>query len=128
MTNRSTRVALAAAALAVASCTEAYLVDPRNQNEVSADRSVALEGQLCMPSPGEVVRPIKILLAMDASQSMNNNDPNGKRAQAMIDLMANLPNDPEVYISILLFAGSTSAWLIDPGLPEPDRKCRLRRA
>jgi hypothetical protein len=58
------------------------------------------------------VRPIKIALLMDASQSMRVTDPMGQRALAMIELMDNLPQDPEVYITVLTFAGSTSGWLI----------------
>jgi hypothetical protein len=94
------------------SCTDTYLEDPRNQSEVPADRTVAVEGEFCTPSPNEVVRPIKIALLMDASQSMRVTDPMGQRALAMIDLMANLPQDPEIYITVLTFAGSTSGWLI----------------
>ncbi len=43
--------------------------------------------------------PIKILLAMDASQSMNVTDPNGTRVTAMLDLFNNLPNDNEICVS-----------------------------
>ena len=103
--------ALALAAIAV-SCTDTYLEDPRNQSDVPADRAMAIEGQFCTASPNEVVRPIKIALLMDASQSMIVTDPNGTRALAMVDLMNNLPQDPEIYITVMLFAGSTSAWMI----------------
>lgn len=96
----------------ILSCTDTYLEDPRNQSAVPADRTVAVEGEFCTASPNEVVRPIKIALLMDASQSMRVTDPMGTRATAMIDLMANLPQDPEVYITVLTFAGSTSGWLI----------------
>jgi hypothetical protein len=109
---KSTLGRAAVAVLALLACTNTYLYDERNEEQVPADRTVAIVGQLCSPSPQQVVRPIKILLAMDASQSMNVTDPNGTRVQAMLDLMANLPNDDEIYISVLVFAGSTSAWLI----------------
>jgi hypothetical protein len=104
--------------LALAACTDTYIYDERNEEKVPADRSVSIEGQLCAPSPQAVVRPIKILLAMDASQSMNVTDPNGTRVTAMLDLFNNLPNDDEIYVSVLVFAGSTSAWLINPMVPE----------
>lgn len=109
---KSLRLHAAVAVVAIVACTDTYLEDPRNQSEVPADRTVAIEGQLCTASPNEVVRPIKIALLMDASQSMSVSDPNGTRVTAMIDLMNNLPQDPEIYITVLLFAGSTSAWLI----------------
>ncbi len=107
---RGWAAAVALAALAL-SCTDSYLYDPKMEGAVPADRAVAVAGDFCTPASNAVTRPIKILLVMDASQSMAVNDPDGTRATAMIDLMNNLPNDPEVYISVLLFAGSTSAWL-----------------
>ncbi len=112
MTFARLKAAVAGAALAVLSCTDTYLEDPRNQAEVPADRTVAIEGSFCTPSPAEVVRPIKILVMMDASQSMAATDPNGVRAQALIDLMNYLPQDPEVHIAVMAFAGSLPAWLI----------------
>src|SRR3712207_7491356 len=38
-------------------------------------------------------------------------DPDGTRALALIELLENLPTDPEVYIAVVLFAGSTTAFL-----------------
>lgn len=112
MSEARLRAGAAAAALAVLSCTDTYLEDPRNQAEVPADRTVAIEGSFCTDSPAEVVRPIKILVMMDASQSMLTTDPNGVRAQALIDLMNFLPQDPEVEISVMVFAGSATSFLI----------------
>ncbi len=74
------------AALLLVSCTDTYLYDERNEEEVPVDRALSLEGQFCTPSPASVVRPIKILLAMDASQSIDVTDPDGTRVQAMLDL------------------------------------------
>jgi len=114
---------LGAAALAVLlsfSCTDSYLYDPKVEDQIPADRTMAVAGDFCTPPSNAVVRPIKILLVMDASQSMSVNDPDGTRAQAMIDLMSTLPDDPEIYISILLFAGSTSAWLTSDNTPRFD--------
>jgi hypothetical protein len=99
-------------ALALMACTDTYIYDERNEEHVPADRTVSIEGQFCAPSPASVVRPIKILLAMDASQSMNVTDPNGTRVTAMLNLFNNLPDDDEIFVSVLVFAGSTSSWLI----------------
>ena len=104
-----TLAALVATLVGVTSCTDSYLYDPRRESEIPADRTVSVEGDFCTPATAEVTRPIKILMVMDASQSMNVNDPDGTRATALIDLMNNLPDDPEIYITLLLFAGSTSA-------------------
>lgn len=102
-------------------CTNTYLYDQRRDDEVPRDRTLTLEGSFCTPSPNEVVRPIKIIIAMDASQSMNVTDPNGTRAQATVDLLDNLPQEPEISFVVLLFAGSTSSWLSKSGLGEFDR-------
>ena len=109
---------LAFALAFAAACTDTYLYDQRRDDSVPADRSVSVTGEFCTPDPNETVRPIKILLAMDASQSMKVTDPDGTRATALIDLMNNLPNDPEVYISVMLFAGSTPTFLTRSGVPE----------
>ncbi len=107
------RVGLAAFVVAAlfAACTNTYLYDERREDEVPRDRTLTLEGSFCTPSPNEVVRPIKILIAMDASQSMNVTDPNGSRAKAVVDLLDNLPQEPEISFVVLLFAGSLPTWL-----------------
>jgi Bacterial TSP3 repeat len=98
-------------ALAVSSCTDTYLYDQRRDAQLPRDRTLALEGTICTPSPASVLRPIKIVIAMDASQSMKVTDPDGTRAQAVVDLLNNLPQEPEVSFVVMLFAGSTPAWL-----------------
>jgi hypothetical protein len=99
------------AVAAVAACTEAYLYDERRDEQLPVDRAVAFDGRFCTVGTNEVVRPIKIVVAMDASQSMTVSDPDGTRAVALIELIEALPTDPEVYIAVVLFAGSTTAFL-----------------
>lgn len=121
------KVAIAAVAGAAifVSCTNTYLYDQRRNDELPRDRMVQIEGEFCTPSTNEVVRPIKILIAMDASQSMRVTDPDGTRAKAAVDLIDNLPQEKEIEFIVLLFAGSTSAWLtrqsvcIDQGMNMP---------
>jgi len=93
------------------SCTGAYLFDERRDDAVPKDRSLALDGRLCTAGANEVIRPIKILISMDASQSMRVTDPDGTRARAVVELLNQLPNDAEVYVAVMLFAGSTTAYL-----------------
>ncbi|MFN0063863.1 MAG: VWA domain-containing protein, partial [Myxococcaceae bacterium] len=105
-------LAVLAAALAVAfACSNTYLFDERRDDALPNDRALRFEGEFCTPSTNEVRRPIKIAIAMDASQSMQVSDPFGARAQAVVDLINSLPNEPEVYISVLLFAGFTTTYL-----------------
>ncbi|HSP78357.1 MAG TPA: VWA domain-containing protein [Myxococcaceae bacterium] len=111
-------VALGLASLAVvAACSDAYLQDGRRELEVPVDRAVALEGRVCTVGSNEVVRPIKIVVAMDASQSMSVSDPDGTRATALVELIDSLPDDPEVHLAVMLFAGSTTAYLTQSGTP-----------
>lgn len=103
--------ALWASLFSLMACTDAYLFDERRSAQVSADRMVSFVGRFCTLGASEVVRPIKILIAMDASQSMRVSDPDGARARATAQLISTLPGDAEVYISVMLFAGSTTAFL-----------------
>lgn len=114
-------VALGLGALvAVAACSDAYLFDERREDTLPVDRAVSFEGRFCTLGANEVVRPIKIVVAMDASQSMNVSDPDGTRATALVELIESLPNDPEVYIAVMVFAGSTTAYLTQSGTPPED--------
>ncbi|MBX7098840.1 MAG: VWA domain-containing protein [Myxococcaceae bacterium] len=120
---RAVRIASALAflALVTGACTDTYLYDERRLDKLPADRAIALDGDFCTPSTNDVVRPIKILLAMDASQSMIKTDPGGSRATALVELMNTLPQDPEISLLVMLFAGSTSAYLTKTGLGQFDR-------
>jgi hypothetical protein len=109
--------AVAAGLVLVMACTDAYLYDGRRDRTVPVDRAVSLEGRVCTVGSNEVVRPIKIIVAMDASQSMGVTDPDGTRATAVVGLLDSLPQDPEVSIAVILFAGSTTAYLTQSGTP-----------
>ncbi len=100
-----------------AACSDSYLYDQRRREELPVDRSFEIRGSFCTPGSNEVRRPIKILLAMDASQSMRATDPDGSRARALIELLNTLPQDPEIEISVMLFAGSTSVFLTASNQP-----------
>ena len=106
-------VAAVLATVAVA-CTDTFLWTELRVAAVPADRTLSVQGDFCTPAANDVIRPIKIVLAMDASQSMVVTDPDGTRAKALIDLMDNLPQDPEIYIALMAFAGSVTAYLTTP--------------
>ena len=100
-----------AAVIAIAACTDVYLHDDRRDENVPLDRAVSVHGQFCTLGASDIIRPIKILIAMDASQSMRVTDPDGTRATAAIQLLDSLPNEPDVEIAVMLFAGATTAFL-----------------
>ena len=55
---------------------------------------------------------------MDTSLSIVVSDPTGSRAKAMVNLINSFPpNDPDIYVGVLLFAGFTPVWLTNGGLP-----------
>jgi hypothetical protein len=107
-----------AAGLLLAACSDTYLYDERREREIPADRSVSIQGEFCTPATDQVLRPIKILVAMDASLSMGITDPDGSRARAIVQLLDGLPQEREVSILVMLFAGSTTAFLSKSGLQQ----------
>jgi len=115
-------------------CTNAFLFDERRDDQLSVDRTMSLAGEFCTPKSDEVTRPVKIVIAMDASQSMRVTDPDGTRAQAAVDLIDSLPLDSEISFAVMVFAGSTPQMLTISGLDEfeklesytPAQKLRLR--
>lgn len=96
-------------------CSDAYLYDQRRDEALPADRAVTLHGEVCTPGTGDILRPLKLVLALDASQSMTVTDPDGRRASAIIELFSSLPEDPEIHVTVMLFAGSTTAFLTRDG-------------
>jgi hypothetical protein len=99
-------------------CTSSYLYDQQVLAALPVDRTVAIEGDFCTYGSNDVIAPIKILFVLDASQSMRVTDPDGTRALATVQLLNSLPQDPEIYFAVMLFAGSTTAFLTKSGLAE----------
>lgn len=115
MSGRRKLAAMAAIVLGTLSCSDSYLFDERRTALLPVDRTMAFEGRFCTLGANDVVHPLKILIAIDASQSMQVSDPNGTRATAVVQLIQSLPQDPEIYIGVMLFAGSTTVWLTKTG-------------
>jgi hypothetical protein len=116
--HRAIAAALAASLALGAACTSSYLYDERRRDVLPVDRSLVVQGTFCTYGANDVVRPIKILIVLDASQSMRVTDPDGTRALAAVKLLNSLPQDPEIYFAVMLFAGSTTAFLTKSGLAE----------
>ena len=97
MTHRARLVAaaLAGCSASVVACTQRYLYDERRRRPAPGGPDVTIEGRFCTLGTNEVVRPIKILFAMDASQSMRVTDPNGTRASAVVELIRLAAPRPE---------------------------------
>ena len=97
-----------------------YLYDERRRDQLPVDRTAGARGALLHPAAtNDVVRPIKILFAFDASQSMPVTDPDGTRAwPRWSSCSTRCPSDPKIYFAVMLFAGSTTAFLTKSGLAE----------
>jgi hypothetical protein len=119
MRRHSSQLAVPLAALCAAGCTNIYLYDERETTDIPADRTVSFQGSFCTLGTDEVITPIKIMLVMDASGSMSVTDPDGARATAMINLFNSLPNDPNVFVSVMLFSGSVTSFLTPVEAPLP---------
>lgn len=104
--------------LAFCACTDTYLHDERRDLDIPVDRSVSIIADVCAPTPLEGNRPIKILIAMDASQSMTISDPDNSRATAVLQLLRSLPAEREVEFAVMVFADTTTAWLTKSGQNE----------
>lgn len=102
--------ALAAAVMTTGSCTNVSPYDPSAGRYGLVDRAIRVKGQFCTHATDDLRRPVKLLFAMDTSLSMAVNDPDGTRAQALVDLLDTLPDTPDIEIAVLLFAGDTT-WL-----------------
>jgi hypothetical protein len=126
MTSQRNRLAVAGAAISVCAvlavaCTNTYLYDERRETNRPSDRTVSIQGEFCTPATAQVVRPVKVFIAMDASQSMKVTDPDGSRANATVALLDSLPNEKEVEFVVMLFAGSTTAYLTKDNLQHFER-------
>jgi hypothetical protein len=105
-------------AFGLTSCTDSNLIDIGTHGASPVDRTLQIQGRFCTLGPNDVVSPIKILFAMDATQSMNRTDPTGSRAVATVQLLQSLPQDPNVYFAVMLFAGFDTRFLTKSGLAQ----------
>jgi len=106
--------AIAAVMGAAGGCSDSYLFDPSAGLRGMQDRGLRVQGQFCTEATDDLTRPIKLLFAMDTSQSMVATDPDGTRAKALVDLLDALPDSPEIEVGVLLFAGDV-LWLTNGG-------------
>ncbi|MFZ5443173.1 MAG: VWA domain-containing protein [Myxococcota bacterium] len=87
--------------------------------------TTSLHGALCTPV---VTSPLRIIIAIDAAQSILVTDPNGTRATAVSNLLNRLPRDPNIGVAVALFRGNTVAWLTGGGQAAFDRVVDLDSA
>jgi hypothetical protein len=105
------RVALAA--VLVAGCSEAGIQPIDDQPNNLVDDLLQVQGTVCTSDPTEAVFPVKILLIVDTSGSMQFTDPssatnNPGRQAAARKLVDRFKNNPAVSFAIVQFNGKVS--------------------
>jgi hypothetical protein len=94
---------LALAALALHSCTDAGL-QPITEPIAYVDNKLEISGEFASSPADEVVFPVKILIAMDQSASLQCTDPGNNRLTALNNACAPLDPLPNVEFGVVGFA------------------------
>ena len=97
-------LALSAATLST-SCTNAKLAPVPPPDKGRADNKLTIDGRFCTTDPDNLAFPVKVLFLIDASASMNATDPEGKRVDALVDVINTVFDVPGIEIGIMPFAG-----------------------
>lgn len=101
------RRALAIGALLVG-CTDVYLKEPPPPPRDTAHTTVDVSGSFCTDDPRTMVTPVKVLFALDYSQSMLVSDPGTTRGEAVVQVMERLGVSEALSYAVLLFRGDVN--------------------
>ena len=97
------------AAAAAAACTDAGLQPIVEEAAPTAqDDRLEIVGEVCSDPSEDVAFPVKILFVIDTSGTMQQTDPNHRRATAVEDVVARYRNNPGVEIGIISFRESVN--------------------
>ncbi|MEW5850130.1 MAG: hypothetical protein AB2A00_15175 [Myxococcota bacterium] len=97
---KSARLALL---VLLASCTNERLETPRAETRQAVDNRVTVEADFCTAEPEQQIFPVKIMLVMDASGSLQFLDEGGLRVSAVRALLSRYEGDPAVSFNIIQF-------------------------
>lgn len=89
-------------------CTDRSLFVAPGLGEGPIDNKLVVESSFCTDDPTTLSFPVKILFAVDTSQSMNRTDPTGRRLLAVQEVVDTYINDPGVEFAIVQFSGFTN--------------------
>ena len=84
-------------------CTPERLETPKAETRQAVDNLVSIEADFCTRKPRDEVFPVKVLLVMDASGSLQFLDEGGLRVAAVRSLLSRYEGDPTVSFSIIQF-------------------------
>lgn len=89
-------------------CTQVYLKVPPPPPNAAAVTTVEVDAEFCTDDPKSFITPIKILFALDYSQSMIVSDPNWTRAEAVASVVEQLGQSEALSIGVLQFRGDVN--------------------
>jgi len=110
--------AMALSLTLVVACSDRRLVPIEDATLNNVDDLVDVEAEFCTRQTEEVAFPVKILLVLDGSGSLQFTDQSGLRRAAVRDLMSSLARQPDVYVATMGFG--SNIYLdpqITPGAP-----------
>jgi len=87
----------------LAACSNAGL-QPIGAGVETLDNALAVEGRFCVSEPDEVVFPIKLLIVIDQSASLQCTDPGNARLAALNAVGQQLDREPNVQFAVIGFA------------------------
>ena len=100
-------------------CTQERLQPPKKEPRAAVDNLVSIEADFCTAKPEDVVFPVKILLVLDASGSLQFLDEGGLRVRAMRQLLNRFDGDPAVSFNIIQFNSLTYQYPPDGTFANP---------
>lgn len=95
-----------AGALGVAACSDRKLVPVEDARVKNYDDRVQLDVEFCTRPAEDTVFPVKVLLVLDGSGSLQFTDQSGRRRVAVRDLMSALGTQQNVYVSTMVFGSN----------------------
>lgn len=101
------------APLALLACTDAGL-QPVGESVTYVDNQLAVSGEFCSSPPDEVTFPVKLLIMMDQSASLQCMDPTNARLAAFADAGAALDPLPNVEFGVVGFASWSKTTIFTP--------------
>src|SRR6185436_16043406 len=107
------------ALLALTACTDAGL-QPKTEDVDKVDDQLEVDGQYCTDAPDEVAFPVKLLIALDKSASLQCTDPYNVRINAVSAVGTSLDALPNVEFSILGFASWSRITPFEPDWSSKD--------
>jgi hypothetical protein len=100
-------------------CSNASLEPVQAEGPAVFDDKLQLRGSICTNPPGDEFFPVKILFAIDTSDSMRVTDPAQQRVQAVLQVLDRYAGNPSVKFSVIAFDSVVSE--ITPGfVSNPD--------